>query len=100
MEIIVPTSSPQQTGIRTLTLGHSPDPDDAFMFHGMLSGKVPCPGLRFEQVLEGIEALNRKAIVNEIDFTAASVHAMGVIGDSYQHAGQAAYLKGLYERRT
>jgi 1,4-dihydroxy-6-naphthoate synthase len=71
-------------GSRTLTLGHSPDPDDAFMFHGMLSGKVPCGEMKFEQVLEGIEALNRKAIAGQIDFTAASVHAMGVIGSSYQ----------------
>ncbi|HXI02557.1 MAG TPA: MqnA/MqnD/SBP family protein [Candidatus Saccharimonadales bacterium] len=80
----MPTPSTRDTETRTITLGHSPDPDDAFMFHGLLSGKVPCEGLRFEQVIEGIESLNRKAIRGEIDFTAASVHACGVIGDGYR----------------
>ncbi len=80
----MPTPSTDQTATRTVTLGHSPDPDDAFMFHGLLSGQVPCPGFSFEQVLEGIDSLNRKAIAGEIDFTAASVHACGVIGDRYQ----------------
>lgn len=78
------TSSSAAAGSRTLTLGHSPDPDDAFMFHGLLSGKVPCAGYRFEQVLEGIDSLNRRAINGQIDFTAASVHAVGVMGDSYR----------------
>ncbi len=79
----MPTPSTAPT-TRTLTLGHSPDPDDAFMFHGLLSGKVPCEGFRFEQVLEGIDSLNRKAIAGEIDFTAASVHACGIMGDRYR----------------
>lgn len=47
--------------IRTLTLGHSPDPDDAFMWWPLFEGRIADPGFRFEQVAEDIEALNRRA---------------------------------------
>lgn len=70
--------------VRTLRLGHSPDPDDAFMFYPLLSGKVSCEGFAFEQVLEGIETLNRLALQREIDVTAASVHACALLGDAWQ----------------
>jgi len=69
---------------RKLRLGHSPDADDAFMFYALLSGKVSCEGFVFEQVLEGIEALNRMALRREIDVTAASVHACALMGDDYR----------------
>jgi len=76
-------SSPS-SGIRTLRLGHSPDPDDAFMFYPLLSGKVTCEGFAFEQVLDGIETLNRMALRRELEVTAASVHACALMGDTYR----------------
>jgi 1,4-dihydroxy-6-naphthoate synthase len=78
--------SPSQTGeaVRVLRLGHSPDPDDAFMFYPLLAGKVPCEGIVFDQVLEGIEVLNHLALTGEIDVTAASVHASALMGDAYR----------------
>jgi len=67
-----------------LSLGHSPDPDDAFMFWPLLSGKVACPGFSFEQKLDGIETLNRLALRGDLDVSAASVHACALFGTSYQ----------------
>jgi 1,4-dihydroxy-6-naphthoate synthase len=65
-------------------LGHSPDPDDAFMFYPLLTGKIPCDGIAFTQVLEGIETLNRRALKRELEVTAASVHACALMGSSYR----------------
>lgn len=78
----MPTPGP--TAVRTLRLGHSPDPDDAFMFYPLLSGKVPCEGLAFEQHLEDIETLNRMALRGDLDVGAASVHACALLGDAYR----------------
>ncbi len=78
------TTSRTPPAVRTLRLGHSPDPDDAFMFYPLLAGKVPCEGIVFEQVLEGIETLNRLALRRELDVTAASVHACALMGDTYR----------------
>lgn len=58
-----------------ITVGHTPDADDAFMFYGMFSGKVPTLGFGVEQIIEDIERLNRRAINCELDVTAVSVHA-------------------------
>jgi 1,4-dihydroxy-6-naphthoate synthase len=54
------------------------------MFYALLSGKVSCEGFAFEQVLDGIETLNRLALRREIDVTAASVHACALLEDAYQ----------------
>jgi 1,4-dihydroxy-6-naphthoate synthase len=62
------------SGVR-ITVGHTPDADDAFMFYGMLTGKVPSPGFEVEHVVEDIERLNRRARDCELDVTAVSVHA-------------------------
>jgi len=70
--------------MRTIHLGHSPDPDDAFMFYPLLNGKIPCDGLAFEQVLDGIETLNRRALKRELEVTAASVHACALMGKTYR----------------
>ncbi|HTY58435.1 MAG TPA: MqnA/MqnD/SBP family protein, partial [Bacteroidota bacterium] len=45
---------------RTIRVGHSPDPDDAFMFYGLASGKVKLPGIRIEHLLEDIQSLNER----------------------------------------
>ena len=64
-----------------ITLGHTPDADDAFMFYGMLSGKVKSPNFTVNSIVEDIETLNRRAIKHELDVTAVSVHACAYIPD-------------------
>jgi len=62
-----------------ITLGHTPDADDAFMFYGMLSGKVTSPNFKINHVVEDIETLNKRALKHELDVTAVSVHACAYI---------------------
>lgn len=68
---------------RTLTLGHSPDPDDAFMFYGLAQGLIPTPGFRFEHILQDIQTLNERAARGELDITAISIHAYAYVSESY-----------------
>ena len=63
--------------------GHSPDPDDAFMFYGIAAGKVDTAGFEIEQVLEDIETLNRRALEGELEVTAVSIHAYAHLADRY-----------------
>ncbi|MFQ5768176.1 MAG: menaquinone biosynthesis family protein [Acidobacteriota bacterium] len=63
------------TCARTLRLAHSPDSDDAFMFHALANHKIDCEGLEFDQTLRDIETLNRMARDSQVDVTAMSVHA-------------------------
>lgn len=58
-----------------IKVGHTPDSDDAFMFYGMLTGKVPSADFVVEHVVEDIEELNRRALRGDLDVTAVSVHA-------------------------
>jgi 1,4-dihydroxy-6-naphthoate synthase len=58
-----------------ISVGHTPDSDDAFMFYGMLTGKVPSPDFTVEHVIADIEELNKRALNEELDVTAVSVHA-------------------------
>ena len=67
----------------TLTLGHSPDPDDAFMFYGLAKGLIPTPGFRFEHVLQDIQTLNERATRGELDITAISLHAYAYVSGQY-----------------
>jgi 1,4-dihydroxy-6-naphthoate synthase len=66
-----------------VSVGHSPDPDDAFMFYGIASGAVDTAGVRIEQVLEDIESLNRRALRGELEVTAVSIHAYAHLADRY-----------------
>ncbi|UCE01844.1 MAG: ABC transporter substrate-binding protein [Candidatus Latescibacterota bacterium] len=66
-----------------LRLGHSPDPDDAFMFYALAKGLVDSEGLEFEHVLQDIESLNRRAENAELEITALSVHAYAHLHDRY-----------------
>ena len=68
---------------RPLTLGHSPDPDDAFMFYGLAKDLVPCHGFRFEHVLQDIQTLNERATRGELDISAISIHAYAHVCDQY-----------------
>lgn len=72
-----------QTNPRHLTLGHSPDPDDAFMFYGLATGKVDARGWTFEHVLQDIQTLNQRALRGELDITAISIHAYPYVADRY-----------------
>lgn len=69
-------------GLEKVRIGHSPDPDDAFMFYGITSGRVK-GALRVEHVIEDIESLNRRALSGELEVTAISAHAYGKACDKY-----------------
>lgn len=69
--------------VRTLTLGHSPDPDDAFMFYALAEDKIPTGGLRFEHILQDIQTLNERALREELDISAISIHAYTRVLDKY-----------------
>ena len=68
---------------REITLGHSPDPDDAFMFYALAAGKIETDGLTFKHIIEDIETLNRRATSAELDVTAVSIHAYAYVLDRY-----------------
>jgi len=69
--------------VREITIAHSPDSDDAFMFYGLATNKVRVPGLRFTHTLTDIETLNRKAMQGVYDVTAISFHAYPYLQDKY-----------------
>ncbi len=69
--------------IRTFTLGHSPDPDDAFMFYGLAKELIPTAGFRFEHILQDIQTLNERATRGELDISAVSIHAYAYVSDQY-----------------
>ena len=66
-----------------IRIAHSPDSDDAFMFYGLASGKVPSPGYELEHVLSDIETLNRAAFDGRYEITAVSFHAYAHLTDKY-----------------
>jgi 1,4-dihydroxy-6-naphthoate synthase len=70
----------QQT---TLTLGHSPDPDDAFMFYGLAKDLIPTDGFQFQHILQDIQTLNERATRGELDISAVSIHAYAYVSDKY-----------------
>ena len=70
--------------MRTITLGHSPDPDDAFMFYALAAGAIPTGPYRFVHELADIETLNRRALAEELDLTAVSFAAYPHLARSYQ----------------
>ena len=67
-----------------LTLAHSPDPDDAFMFYALATERIDADGLRFQHVLADIETLNQKALRSTYDVTAISFHAYAYLRDRYR----------------
>ncbi|MFO0899215.1 MAG: MqnA/MqnD/SBP family protein [Pirellulales bacterium] len=72
------------TTVRQLIrVGHSPDPDDAFMFHALANDKLDTGGYQFEHELVDIETLNRRAFAGELELTALSLHAYAYLTDKY-----------------
>ena len=65
------------------TLGHSPDPDDAFMFYAMAENKIDLRGYLFEHRLEDIQTLNERATRGELHISAISIHAFAYVSDRY-----------------
>lgn len=76
-------TAPVNEKLRTISVAHSPDSDDAFMFYALATEKVRVSGLRFEHTLCDIEALNRKALEGFYDVTAISFHAYPYLQDHY-----------------
>ncbi len=76
-------SSSASAKTRTVTVAHSPDSDDAFMFYGLATNKVRVPGLKFEHTLSDIETLNRKAMHGIYDVSAISFHAYPYVQEKY-----------------
>jgi 1,4-dihydroxy-6-naphthoate synthase len=65
------------------TLGHSPDPDDAFMFYAIAKNKIDLRGYRFEHRLEDIQTLNERAMRGELHISAISIHAYAYVANQY-----------------
>ena len=70
-------------GIRTISVAHSPDSDDAFMFYGLATNKIETEGLKFEHTLKDIQSLNEDAQKGVFDVTAISFHAYAYVSDKY-----------------
>src|SRR5215813_3950007 len=68
---------------RVIHVGHSPDPDDAFMFHALANDKIDTGDLRFVHELQDIETLNRRAMRGELEVSAVSIHAYAHLLDEY-----------------
>jgi 1,4-dihydroxy-6-naphthoate synthase len=67
-----------------IRIGHSPDPDDAFMFYALANELIPMEGFRVEHILRDIETLNRWAVEGRLEVTAISVHAYAYVSEHYR----------------
>ena len=70
-------------GNKIVRIGHSPDPDDAFMFHAMTTGAFATPGYNFVHELQDIETLNHRAMNQDLEVSAVSIHAYPDIAEHY-----------------
>ena len=77
------SASPAPVAIRNILVGHSPDPDDAFMFYALAHCRVVIPGIAVKHVLEDIESLNKRALNGDLEVTAVSAHAFAFLEDKY-----------------
>lgn len=71
------------TDKQLIRVGHSPDPDDAFMFHALANNKIDTGRYVFEHTLQDIETLNRRAFNGELELTAVSLHGYAYVTDKY-----------------
>ena len=72
-----------ENGNKLVRIGHSPDPDDAFMFHAMTTNAFPTPGYNFVHELQDIETLNHRAMNQDLEVSAVSIHAYPDIAEHY-----------------
>jgi len=79
--VIAPTKTEEPA--LDIRVGHSPDPDDAFMFYALAKGKIDTGRYRFSHELVDIETLNRRALEGELELTAVSLHAYAYLSDRY-----------------
>src|SRR5260370_18480882 len=84
------------SGVREISVAHSPDSDDAFMFYALATNKVRVPGLKFSHTLTDIETLNRKAMEGFYDVSAISFHAYPYVQDKYALMPYAASVSEQY----
>ena len=77
------TATETSSSPRTITVAHSPDSDDAFMFYGLATNKLETEGLKFEHTLKDIQSLNEDARSGVYDVTAISFHAYAYVSDKY-----------------
>jgi 1,4-dihydroxy-6-naphthoate synthase len=78
------STADQSTAVKQIIrVGHSPDPDDAFMFHALANGKIDTGQYEFRHELVDIETLNRRAFSGELELTAVSIHAYAYLTDQY-----------------
>ena len=80
MAATLPTDEDGRIIIR---IGHSPDPDDAFMFHALTTGLIETPGYKFVHELQDIETLNHRAMNNELEVSAISIHSFPEVAQEY-----------------
>src|SRR5207249_7860024 len=79
----IPELKDPASAVREITVAHSPDSDDAFMFYALATSKVRVPGLKFTHTLCDIETLNQQARRGVYDLTAISFHAYPYIAEKY-----------------
>lgn len=79
----MPAKPKEVPELRTITIAHSPDSDDAFMFYGLATSKLETEGLKFEHTLKDIQSLNEDARKGVFDVTAISFHAYAYVADNY-----------------
>lgn len=73
----------QESKLDTVTVGHTPDMDDAFMFYGIAKGQIEMNGYRFEHIIEDIQALNERALKIDLDMTAISAASYPELSEHY-----------------
>lgn len=81
---------------RQITVAHSPDSDDAFMFYALATNKIKTGDLKFNHVLSDIETLNKKALKGEYEVTAVSFHAYAYLADKYALLSSGASMGDRY----
>ena len=83
-----------------IQVGHSPDPDDAFMFYGIQAGKVNTFGYKVDHVVEDIESLNQRAMKGELEVTAISLHCYAHVGRNQKPQLKQSLLNQLTQHLT
>jgi 1,4-dihydroxy-6-naphthoate synthase len=81
--VVIAENKSLQQPPQSIRVGHSPDPDDAFMFYALAKGKIDTCPYAFTHELVDIETLNRRALEGELELTAVSVHAYAYLSDRY-----------------